>query len=91
MVKKKSVRKVAKKGAVKKSIAKPVSMNKKCTCKHNWASVLFVKLGAMAFILFVITIWPAAMDLVHSINAWWFLLAAIVLYVLHMLIGKCCS
>lgn len=39
----------------------------------------FVKLNSVAAILFIITIWPWAMNLVHSINPWIFLLAFILL------------
>jgi len=37
-----------------------------------------IKLAVAAFVLFVITIWPAAMSWVHSVNPWYFLIAAIV-------------
>ena len=33
------------------------------------------KLSVAAGVLLVLTIWPAAMDWVHSVNAWWFLVA----------------
>ena len=36
------------------------------------------KLSSVAFVLFVITIWPAAMDWVHSVNAWYFLIAFVI-------------
>ena len=36
-------------------------------------------LGAMAFILFIITVWPAAMELTHSIHWGWFLVATLIL------------
>ena len=32
-------------------------------------------------ILFVITIWPAAMDWVHSVNPWYFLIAFVILVI----------
>ena len=35
-------------------------------------------LGGMAFILFVITVWPAAMNLVHSVHWGWFLAAMLI-------------
>tara|TARA_Y100000034_G_scaffold871_1_gene1097 strand:- start:491 stop:730 length:240 start_codon:yes stop_codon:yes gene_type:complete len=38
----------------------------------------FTKWSTAAFILFLITIWPAAMDLVHSINPWYFFAAFII-------------
>lgn len=37
-----------------------------------------IKLGSISFILFLITVWPAAMDLVHSIHWGWFLGATLV-------------
>jgi len=37
-----------------------------------------VKLSVAAFVLFVITIWPAAMNLVHSISPWYFLIAFVI-------------
>lgn len=40
-----------------------------------------VKFSSMAFILFIITVWPAAMSWVHSVNAWWFLVAFLVISV----------
>jgi hypothetical membrane protein len=36
------------------------------------------KLSVAAFVLFLITIWPAAMDWVHSVNPWYFLVAFII-------------
>ena len=53
--------------------------------KLDVADMGLIKLSAMAFILFVITIWPAAMDLVHSINAWWFLVATVVFAIRPMM------
>jgi len=40
--------------------------------------IALIKLAVAAFVLFVIQIWPAAMSWVHSVNAWYFLIAAIV-------------
>ena len=36
------------------------------------------KLSVAAFVLFVITIWPAAMTWVHSVNPWYFFVAFVV-------------
>ncbi|MCK5608821.1 hypothetical protein KAR91_43510 [Candidatus Pacearchaeota archaeon] len=36
------------------------------------------KLSAMAFVLFLINVWPAAMTLVHSIHWGWFLVAFVI-------------
>ncbi len=41
----------------------------------EWA---LAKLGVAAFVLFVIAIWPAALNWVLSINAWYFLAVAII-------------
>jgi len=40
----------------------------------SW-DVVLSKLASAAFILFLITIWNAAMTLVQSINPWYFLVA----------------
>ena len=44
----------------------------------EWA---LLKLSIIAFTLFVIRIWPAAMNWVHGVNAWWFF----VVFVLAMI------
>jgi hypothetical protein len=46
--------------------------------KMDVADIGLIKLSVAAAILFIVTIWSAAMDLVHSINAWWFLVAFVV-------------
>jgi hypothetical protein len=43
----------------------------------SWDIVLS-KLASAAFILFLITIFPDAMDLVNSINPWYFFIALII-------------
>jgi len=56
-------------------------------CKHmkgcDCLGLLFKMLGVVAFAFFVITIWPAAMTWVHSVNSWFFLTAAIIFIALH--------
>jgi len=47
---------------------------KGCDC----LGILSKILGIVAFAFFVITIWPAAMTWVHSVNPWFFLIASIV-------------
>lgn len=37
-----------------------------------------IKLSSIIFILFIITIWPAAMNWVHSVNPWYFLVAFVI-------------
>ena len=43
----------------------------------SW-DVVLNKLASVAFILFLITIWPAAMNFVKSINSWIFLIALVI-------------
>ena len=40
--------------------------------------VALVKWSVAAFVLFIITIWPAAMDWVQSVNPWYFLIAFVI-------------
>ena len=37
-----------------------------------------IKLSVAALVLFIITIWSAAMTWVHSVNTWYFLIAAVI-------------
>ena len=53
-------------------------LNKRVKIMDAW-DVGLVKLSVAAFVLFVITIWSAAMSWVHSVNTWYFLIAMIVL------------
>ncbi len=46
--------------------------------KMDYWDIGLIKLASMAFILFLITIWPAAMDLVVGINPWYFLIAFVI-------------
>ena len=50
---------------------------------NMWGHHSFAKLASMAFILFLITVWPAAMQLVHRIHWGWFLGATVLFMVLH--------
>jgi len=47
--------------------------------KLNGWDVGLIKLSVAALVLFIITIWPAAMDWVHSVNPWYFLIAMAIL------------
>ncbi len=40
----------------------------KCMKKLDKTDIYLLKLGSMAFILFLIRVWPAAMQLVHRIH-----------------------
>ena len=44
----------------------------------NIWDISLIKLGVAAFVLFLITVWPALMDLVHKVHWGWFLGVAIV-------------
>jgi len=52
------------------------NLTKKIKNMDAW-DISATKLASMAFILFVITIWPTAMNWVHSVNPWYFLIAMI--------------
>tara|TARA_Y100000310_G_C20257303_1_gene611962 strand:- start:171 stop:377 length:207 start_codon:yes stop_codon:yes gene_type:complete len=52
--------------------------NKRVKRMDVW-DIALVKFAVAAFVLFVITIWPAAMTLVHSVNPWYFLIAMVIL------------
>lgn len=52
-------------------------MNKQVKKLSVW-DIGLVKAAVAAGVLFIITIWPAAMELVHSVNPWWFLVAFVV-------------
>ena len=46
--------------------------------KINGWDVGLVKLATAAVVLFIITIWSGAMDWVHSVNPWYFLIATVI-------------
>jgi hypothetical protein len=52
---------------------------KKAIKKLDVADIGLIKFAVMAFTLFVITIWPAAMDWVHSVNPGYFFTAFVIL------------
>jgi|TARA_Y100000310_G_C20452322_1_gene701381 hypothetical protein len=52
-------------------------LNKKVKRMDAW-DIGLVKLSVAASVLFLITIWSAAMTWVHSVNTWYFLIAAVV-------------
>ena len=41
--------------------------------------IALIKLSVAGFVLWLITIWPAAMDWVHSVNPWYFFIAFVIL------------
>lgn len=60
--------------------------------KHDICQIVLWKLSFAALVLFLITVWPAAMSLVHSIHWGWFLGAFLVLGVLAIMKMKhCCG
>ena len=52
-------------------------LNKRVKKIDVW-DIGLIKWAAIASVLFIITIWPAAMNWVHSVNPWYFLIAFIV-------------
>ncbi len=57
--------------------------NKKIKRSDIW-DIKLMKLSSMAFILFLITVWPAVMDLVHRVHWGWFLGAMVLLAIRPM-------
>jgi|SaaInlLV_10m_DNA_2_1039722.scaffolds.fasta_scaffold291561_1 hypothetical protein len=57
----------------KKKMAKNANV-----CEHYWKHMVLAKLSVISFILFLVTVWSGAMNLVHSIHWVWFLAAWIV-------------
>ena len=55
-----------------------VSKTDKCMKSLDKTDIYLIKLSSIAFILFLITVWPAAMDWVNSVHWGWFLGAMIV-------------
>jgi len=55
-----------------------INIWKRAMKKIDWLDVGFIKFGTAALILFIITMWSGAMDWVHSVNTWYFLIAAVV-------------
>jgi len=53
-------------------------LDKKVKKMDAW-DVGLVKFSVAAIVLFIITIWPAAMTWVQSINPWYFLVAGIII------------
>jgi len=51
--------------------------------------ICLIKLSSMAFILFLITVWPSAMNLVHNIHWSWFLIAMVIFAIKPMM--NCCK
>lgn len=51
----------------------------KCMKNLDRWDLKLLKLSSMAFILFLITVWSAAMALVHKVHWGWFLAATVLL------------
>ena len=56
-----------------------INIWKRALKKIDVLDMALIKFSTAAFVLFIITIWSAAMDLVHSINPWYFLIAFIII------------
>jgi len=52
---------------------------KKALKKMDVLDMALIKFSTAAFTLFVITIWPAAMEWVLTINPWYFLIASLII------------
>lgn len=70
MPKKKSVKKKSMKKTEEKLSRKDSCNNEKCRCECN---IGLVKFSSMAFILFLITVWPAAGESLMKVHWGWYL------------------
>ena len=55
---------------------------KKRVKKMDVLDIGLIKWSSAAFILFLITIWPATMNWVHTVNPWYFF-AAFIIFVIR--------
>jgi hypothetical protein len=73
-----------KKKSVNRSKKTNVSNNEMANCNETTCySWLWAKLSVAAFVLFIITVWDGAMQLVHRIHWGWFLGATIIFCVIY--------
>lgn len=56
-----------------------INIWKRALKKIDVLDMALIKFSTAAFVLFIITIWSAAMNLVHDTNTWYFLVAFIIL------------
>ena len=54
-----------------------VWFNKRIKKMDAW-DVGLIKWSSITFVLFLITIWPALMNWVHSVNPWYFFVAFVI-------------
>ncbi len=52
--------------------------DKKRIKRFDCRDMCLIKLSIAAFVLFILKIWPAAMNFTHNTNIWWFIAATIV-------------
>ncbi len=56
-----------------------IKLWKRALKKIDLLDMALIKFASAVFILFIITIWPAAMAWVQSVNPWYFLIAFIII------------
>ncbi len=56
-----------------------IKLWKRALKKIDVLDIALTKFASAVFILFIITIWPAAMAWVQSVNPWYFLIAFIII------------
>ena len=83
-----------KKGSVKKKVSgksmEVDSMGKSCSINGCCCNLAMVKLASMAFILFLVTVWPAVGNGLLRVHWGWYLGATIIFAVLAMS-KSCCK
>lgn len=59
--------------------------NKDRIKKLDCWDMCLLKLSIIALVLFILKIWPAAMNFTHNTNIWWFI-AAVIIFAIRPLI-----
>jgi hypothetical protein len=71
---------MAKKGVVKKVVAKEEC----CMHEHHSCTVFLMKIASMAFVLFLITVWPWLNRILLSVDWYVYLAIMVVLMIIHI-------
>jgi hypothetical protein len=69
---------MAKRKTKKRVVSKKMDKTEKCMVSLDRTDMFLLKLTSMAFILFLITLLPSLMNLVHRIHWGWFLGATLI-------------
>jgi len=74
--------------AKKRSVRSLIKKESSVECKHSW-NIFLMKIGSMAFILFLIKVWPWLNDVLLGIH--WGIYLGIVILIMVALVSKNCK